>query len=81
MILVDINVYALNKVYDFTLDETVPISAIVEEIAEIIGRIDNKENMEGVEGLMLLTKDGTYLQSNQTLEMCNINTGSSLILI
>ncbi len=81
MILVDINVYALNKVYDFTLDETVPISAVVEEIAEIIGRLDNKDGIEGVEGLMLLTKDGTYLQPNQTLEMCNINTGSSLILI
>ena len=81
MILVDINVYALNRTFDFTLDENSPISAVIEEIAEILSRQENNKGMANVEGLMFMTSTGDILPSNYSLDMCNIRTGSSLMLI
>lgn len=81
MILVDINVYALNRTFDFTLDENCPISAVIEEIAEILSRQENSKEMDTAEGLMLMTNTGNILPLNYSLDMCNIHTGSSLMLI
>lgn len=81
MILVDIIVYAQNRTYDFLLDETASVSAVIEEVAEILSRREQGKKIENFDGMMLLTNEGKILPRNYTLSMCNIKTGNSLILI
>lgn len=81
MILIDIEAYAFNAVYDFHLDESVPVSSVLEEIDEIITQCEQCVSVKCHENMLLFTQDGRLLPSNLTLNQSGIKTGDRLILI
>ncbi len=82
MILVDIHVPALGNVYDFQLDEDEKISAIVEEIGELIGQKEHSRIVGDMEKLMLCSgEQKKILSRNLTLAEEHIRNGSSLMLL
>lgn len=82
MILVDIFVPSVNKIYDFQLNETMPIYMIIEEITEMIGQKERVAIVGDTKEVMLCDrKTHRVLEKNRTLAECNIMTGQSLILV
>ena len=82
MILVDVFVPSINKVYDFQLNESVPIYTVIEEISEMIELKERAAIVGDVKELLLCDrKTQRILEKNKTLEECNIITGHSLIFI
>ena len=82
MILVDIYVPSVNNVYDFQLDEQTPIGTLIEEVAELIEQKEQCKVVGRVEDLMLCRKqDKAIFPWSKTLEECNVQTGSSLLLV
>jgi len=82
MILVDVYVPSVDKEYDFSLNETVTVQTIIEEIAEMIGQKEQTFLVGNIEDMNLCDKEsGTILPYNGTLSNCGIRTGASLILI
>ena len=82
MILVDVFVPSVNKVYDFQLSETTRISTVIEEISEMIGQKERAAIVGNVAELLLCDRrTQRVLERNKTLAECNIITGQSLIFI
>jgi len=82
MIMVDVYVPAVDKEYDFSLDQNVRISTIIEEISEMIAHKEHSEVVGNIEELMLCDrKAGKILDENATLGSVQICTGSKLILV
>lgn len=82
MILVDIYVPAVGNVYDFQLDEDEKISAIVEEIGELIGQKEHCRIVGDISGLMLCSSENKrILPKNLSLSESGIQNGSSLFLV
>ena len=80
MILVDIDVPAQNKRYDFKLDENVYIADLLEELWEILtfGRQSLKEK----DSLMLCSSEKRQILNNyQTLKQNGVSNGDCLILL
>lgn len=82
MIVVDIFVPALDKTYNFSLNEKVKISAVITEITDMI---EQKEKMVFVgdqSKLRLYNKEnGSRLPVDYSLSECLIRSGKYLILI
>ncbi|MBR4981525.1 MAG: glutamyl-tRNA amidotransferase [Lachnospiraceae bacterium] len=82
MVLVDVIVPSVNKVYDFQLSETALISTVIEEICEMISQKERVSIVGNVTELLLCDKDtNSILENNKTLAECNVVTGHSLIFI
>lgn len=82
MILVDVFVPSVNKVYDFQLSETASIYTVIEEISEMIGQKERSELAGDVEKLQLCDKrKQCILEKNKTLAECGVITGQTLILV
>ncbi len=82
MILVDVYVPAVGNVYDFQLDEEEKISAIIEEIGELIGQKEHCKIVGRIEDLMLCTReDKRILRKNLSLAAEGIHNGNSLIMV
>lgn len=82
MILVDIFVPSVNKVYDFQLSETTPIHTVIEEITEMISQKERAVIVGDIKELMLCDKKTQcILEKNKTLAESDIITGQSLIFI
>ncbi len=82
MILVDIYAPSVGNVYDFQLDEGEKISAIVEEIGELIGQKEHSKVVGDISELMLCSADSKrILAKNLTLAEEGIQNGSSLFLV
>lgn len=82
MIMVDVYVPALDREYDFTLDQNVNVSMIVEEISEMIAHKEHSEIVGSMDGLMLFDRqEGKRLSGSATLASGGIRTGSKLILV
>ena len=82
MVLVDVIVPSVNKVYDFQLSETAQISTVIEEICEMISQKERVSIVGSVTELLLCDKDtNRILENNKTLAECNVETGHSLIFI
>ena len=82
MILVDIFVPSVNKVYDFQLSETASIYTVIEEIREMIEKKEKADLVGSVEKLQLCDKGReAILEKNKTLAESGIITGQTLILI
>ena len=82
MILVDIFVPGIDKNYDFQLNETIIISAVIEEIGEMISQKEQLDIMGDIDDLQLCDrKKQVWLPKNKTLAECGIMTGESLILV
>lgn len=82
MVLVDVIVPSVNKVYDFQLSENAQISTVIEEICEMISQKERVSIVGSVTDLLLCDKDtNSVLDNNKTLAECNVVTGHSLIFI
>ena len=81
MILVDIEVPATDSVYDFELDEEIPVKALIEEIVKIlmqkekyIGRAEEKLYLYAYFGECLLCDE-------KSLKQQGVKTGEKLFLL
>lgn len=82
MILVDIYVPSLDKIYDFQVDETIQTEKIIMEIAEMISNDVKAESKLEVGKLMLCSMDKEQiLQKNLSLQAYGIRNGSRLLLV
>lgn len=82
MILVDIYVPSVDQEYDFHVDETVRIAAIIEEIASVISQKEQCELKGSLAELLLCSiGDRSILPREKTLEDCDISNGSRLMLV
>ena len=75
MILVDIEVPALNKAYDFRLDERLCTAQILEEISVILFQEDRKDL------LLCSCEQKRILPPDRTLWQAGIGNGARLLLI
>ena len=82
MILVDIYVPSVDKEYNFSLNETVSVKTIIEEISEMIGQKEQTELKGAIQDLCLCDRGRELpLPGDKSLEDCGIETGASLILV
>ena len=80
MILVDIQIPMLDKIFDFELDEESEAGALIEDIAELIAQQEhlsckNNENM----CLYVLGQEG-ILEKGKSLKQQGVRAGDRLIL-
>lgn len=82
MILVDVEVPILNKVYDFELDENVFIADLEEEIADMISMTERNIEFDD-ESQMLLYNVSNHqlLLSTNTLAFYDIKSGNRLLFV
>lgn len=82
MVLVDIYVPSVNNVYDFQLDEQTKIKTLIEEVVEMIEQKEQCKVAGNAEDFMLcLQKIRSILPYDKTLTECDVQTGSSLLLV
>ncbi|MBR0091358.1 MAG: glutamyl-tRNA amidotransferase [Lachnospiraceae bacterium] len=82
MILVDVYVPAVDKEYNFSLDEEVSVKTILDEIIEMIEQKEQTK-LKGNQDDMLLCdkKNGKVLARTNSLKECGILNGDSMILV
>ena len=82
MIVVDIFVPALDKTYNFNLNEKVKINAVITEITDMIEQKEKMSFMGDQSKLRLYNKaNGKKLPMENSLSECYIKSGKYLILI
>ncbi len=82
MILVDIYVPSVDKVYDFQLNENTPINMLIEEISEMINQKEHTTLKGSIDDMLLCDKSSErILLKEDTLFSSGITTGKSLILV
>ena len=82
MIMVDVYVPAVDREYDFCLNQNVEIGAVIEEISAMIAYKEHSRIVGNMEELMLCDQgNDTILDRRRTLRACRIQTGSKLMLI
>ena len=82
MILVDIEFLAINKKYDFKLDENTYIVELIDQIGNMIITATEKNYEEKVKDMLLCEcEKHRILELNQTLKQCGIKSGSHLVMI
>lgn len=82
MIIVDVYVPALDREYNFNLDQNVRVSTIIEEISEMIAHKEHSQIMGNMDELRLCDRSGEkILSAKATLSSSGIRTGSKLILV
>ena len=82
MIMVEIYVPLLQKAYDFSLDETVEIKILLEEIAEIICQKERWPRLESANKLLLCNRDTQQIYPpDSTLRGTGTSSGCRLIMV
>ena len=82
MIAVDVYVPAMNKTFDFNLNEDAAIGAVVQELAGMICRKERwPEATEPGKLLLACPALGAVLQADQTLRQSGVKTGYRLTLV
>ena len=82
MILVDIWVPALDKSYDFQLDENLAVGVLLGEIGELICQKEQCRMKGNAADLMLWNADnGMRLNLQSSLGECVIRSGDRLLLV
>ncbi|MBQ7203379.1 MAG: hypothetical protein IJS03_05095 [Eubacterium sp.] len=82
MIIVDIYVPVVNKVYDFSINEKLPVSVIVEELSEMIAQKEGCMTIEHPENFVLCRADTkSIMNADLTVESYGIGNGAKLILV
>ncbi len=82
MILVDIYIPALDKTYDFQVDESVPVEDLVMEIAEMVGSETKTRNKLSAEKFLLCSMDRSIIiPKGSTLGSYGIRNGFRLMLV
>lgn len=82
MILVDVSVPSLERVYDFYLNEDVLIEAVIKEMIAMIAQKEQISLLGDWQELVLYSKkDQCRLPRQSTLSNCMVTSGSSLLLM
>ena len=82
MILVDIYVPALDKTYDFQVDETVQTEKLIMEIAEMIENdVKSGKKIEAEKLLLCSFDQEKILHKHGSLQSYGIRNGSRLLLV
>ncbi|MBR3039693.1 MAG: glutamyl-tRNA amidotransferase [Lachnospiraceae bacterium] len=82
MILVDIYVPSVDKVYDFHLNEKSRISIVIDEIAEMIGQKEHSQVVGKTSEFVLCEySKKRVLDKESTLEKQGVKTGEKLLLV
>ena len=82
MILIDVYVPVVDRIYDFFLDEEKPVGSIIEEMAEMICQKERLRPDGKTEDLSLWIVDGRRkLQKEWTLNENGIRSGMRLLLV
>ena len=82
MIIVDIFVPVLNKSYDFSINEKMPIALLTEEISEMVAQKEGCINIKHPESFVICNlSTKSILNSAHTLEEYGVENGSRLALI
>lgn len=82
MIFVDVYVPSVDQEYDFSLDETVKISSIIEEVVSMVSQKEQCELNGRLEDMLLCNiQQMDILPKEKTLKECNISNGKRLLLI
>lgn len=82
MILVDVYVPALDKTYDFQLDENVRIDELTAEIAEMLLRERRLGENKNVDEFILCSMDNQVILNDETtLSENGITNGGKLMLV
>lgn len=81
MILVDIQVPVLDKIYDFELDEEASVDMALEEILELIARREGSICDEPGKMYLYVPGQEGILAGGETLKQQGIGDGARLILI
>lgn len=82
MLLVDIFVPSVDMMYNFSLNETVEIEVLIQEIVEMICQKEKTKYAGNPDRLHLYNREnGERLSKNAVLEDCGISTGARLILV
>lgn len=82
MILVDVYVPSVDKVYDFQLNENTPVNMIIEEICEMVSQKEHTVLNGKIEDMLLCEKGSErILLKEDTLYSSGVRTGKSLILV
>ncbi len=82
MITVDIYVPVINKVYDFSINEKLPISVLVEEISEMISQKEGCLTVKKPEGFVLCKAETKEIMNSAlSVEAYGIGNGNKLILV
>ncbi|MBO5303965.1 MAG: hypothetical protein J6A92_07945 [Lachnospiraceae bacterium] len=82
MILVDIYIPAVEKNFDFMLDENVPVEQVMTEISEMISKKAMGNRMAQAEDFLLCSMDTKkMLNPELSLYMNHIQDGSKLIFV
>lgn len=82
MILVDIYVPAVDREYDFSLDETAKIAGILEEVASMVGQKEQCELSGSADELLLCSmEERVILPKDKSLAECGIINGKRLLMV
>ncbi len=82
MINVDIYVPAVDKTYNFNLDEEAEVAALMEELAELICKKEGAEQAPAAKSLVMGSLDqGINFDSGYSLKNYSIKNGDTLILV
>ncbi|MBR3525125.1 MAG: glutamyl-tRNA amidotransferase [Lachnospiraceae bacterium] len=82
MILVDIYVPAVDKTYDFQLNENVRVDTVIEELSEMVGQKERSALRGRVSELILCDRNSErILKREESLQSAGITNGGSLILV
>lgn len=81
MIIVNVEIPIMGQVYDFQIDEDVPISEVQEELAEMICRRQQCQ-LDGLDYRLLLwdKKRSLMLNREETARNNGLETGSELLM-
>lgn len=82
MLHVDVNVPAVNKNYEFSLNENIKIKSVIEEIAFVISQHEGRSWAEDTDRLELCNiSNGHLLPKGKTLYDCKVQAGNKLMLL
>jgi hypothetical protein len=82
MLYVEVYVPALEKEYEFSLNEHVKIGAVIDEISSVVSVQEQKKWQEDTEERILCNATGKcLLPKNRSLYECKVHPGSRLILM
>lgn len=82
MILIDIEVPANGKKYDFRLDENAYIADLVDEIGAMLLNSSEAKEVEKIKDMLLCDYNhNRILPLDSTLKQCGIKSGARLILV
>lgn len=81
MILVDIQVPVLNKVYDFELDEEIKTELLIEDIMELIAAQEHLTCKSKGNMCLYALRQEKVLEAGKSLEQQGVAAGEQLILL